>query len=106
MKMMQVYRKGEGTFKVSSESQQGRYYQVNEDAGIWGCSCPYFQYSDFVVECKHITRAKECFESGSFIDEELRTIQVQVSELLHRTTQIQDRLMRIEGDVIVSPSGG
>ena len=103
---MNVWRKGEGSFRVSSESQRGRYYEVKSEAGMWFCSCPHFQYRDFVAECKHISAVKESLRAGSFVDEELRTIQIQVLELLHRATQIQDRLMRIEGEAMPFPSGG
>ena len=76
MTKMKVWQTAEGTYSVSSETQDDRRYTIREyrkivkgcprSLSLWVCDCPHFEHRR-VEECKHIERTKEALISGDYI---------------------------------------
>ena len=103
MDEMCVWKEAEGSYKVSSESEEGRYYRVREARDVWVCSCPHFTENHTVEECKHIRRVKEALslnddDEGRVIDQtplaraidELSRIFVRLRIVIDKLNDIKD----------------
>ena len=105
-KEMVVWKKGKGTYKVSSESQEGLYYRVREVRGVWVCTCPHFTQKHNIDECKHIQRVREALtQQEGIIDETpLKQLQDELTDIQSRLNNTIDRIARIREGGKPSPS--
>ena len=94
---MVVCRKGKGTYRISSETQEGTSYRVLEKKGVWLCTCPFFTNRHSIETCKHIERVREAVYNDDFTDEtEVGKLRTELTALIQKAYDIDRRLRNLE----------
>lgn len=105
MTKMQVWKKGEGTFRVSSATIENQFYRVRIVGGVSVCTCPHFTNRHTVEECKHIERVKEAVYNADLIDEtEVGRLRADLTTLIRRAYDIDRRIRKLEEGEMSSPA--
>ena len=105
MTKMQVWKKGEGTFRVSSATIENQFYRVRIVGDVSVCTCPHFTQRHSVEECKHIERVKEAVYNADLIDEtELGRMKIDLAILMQKAYDIDRRINKLEEGEMSSPS--